>query len=87
MNGKWLELLKEIAPGTKRVAVVRDPSVPAGSAGLAAVQTVAPSLGVELIPVGVRNAGEIERVFSAPDMAIRISYYSASARSARPELR
>jgi putative ABC transport system substrate-binding protein len=64
MSGKWLELLKEIAPGTKRVAVVRDPSVPAGSGGLAAVQTVAPSLGVELTPVGVRNAGEIERAIT-----------------------
>ena len=61
MSGKWLELLKEIAPGVKRVAVVRDPSVPAGSGGLAAIQTVAPSLGVELTPVGVRDAGEIER--------------------------
>jgi putative ABC transport system substrate-binding protein len=61
ISGKWLELLKEIAPGTKRVAVVRDPSVPAGSGGFAAVQTVAPSLGVELTPVGVRNADEIER--------------------------
>jgi putative tryptophan/tyrosine transport system substrate-binding protein len=61
ISGKWLELLKEIAPDTKRVAVVRDPSVPAGSGGFAAVQTVAPSLGVELTPVGVRDAGEIER--------------------------
>src|SRR5262245_62532027 len=42
MSGKLLELLKEIAPGVKRVAVVRDPSVPAGSGGLAAIQTVAP---------------------------------------------
>jgi putative ABC transport system substrate-binding protein len=43
LSGKWLELLKEIAPGVKRVAVIRDPSVPAGSGGLAAIQTVAPS--------------------------------------------
>jgi putative ABC transport system substrate-binding protein len=50
MSGKWLELLKEIAPGIKRVAVIRDPSVPAGSGGLAAIQTVAPSFGVELTP-------------------------------------
>jgi putative ABC transport system substrate-binding protein len=61
MGGKWLELLKEIAPGVKRVAVIRDPSVPAGSGGLAAIQTVAPSLGVELTPIGVHDAGEIER--------------------------
>src|SRR5262247_3412057 len=53
------------APGIKRVAVIRDPSVPAGSGGLAAIQTVAPSLGVELTPVGVRDAGEIERAITA----------------------
>jgi putative ABC transport system substrate-binding protein len=65
MSGKRLELLKEIAPGVKRVAVIRDPSVLAGSGGLAAIQTVAPSLGVELTPVGVRDAGEIERAITA----------------------
>src|ERR1700730_12801402 len=65
MSGKWLELLKEIAPGVKRVAVIRDPSVPAGSGGLAAIQTVAPSLGVEVTPVGVRDAGEIEHAIAA----------------------
>jgi putative tryptophan/tyrosine transport system substrate-binding protein len=64
MSGKWLELLKEIAPGVKRVAVIRDPSVPAGSGGLAAIQTVAPSLSVELTPVGVRDPGEIERAIT-----------------------
>jgi putative ABC transport system substrate-binding protein len=65
IGGKWLELLKEIAPGVKRVAVIRDPSVPAGSGGFAAIQTVAPSLGVELTPVSVRDAGEIERAIAA----------------------
>jgi putative ABC transport system substrate-binding protein len=65
MSGKRLELLKEIAPGLKRVAVIRDPSVPAGSGGLAAIQTVAPSLGVELTPVGVRDAGQIEHAITA----------------------
>ena len=65
MAGKWLELLKEMAPGVKRVTVIRDPSVPAGSGGLAAIQTVAPSLGVELTPIGVRDAGEIERAITA----------------------
>jgi len=65
LRGKWLELLKEIAPGVKRVVVIRDPSVPAGSGGLAAIQTVAPSLGVELTPVGVRDAGDIERAITA----------------------
>jgi ABC transporter substrate binding protein len=65
MSGRWLELLKEIAPGVKRVAVIRDPLVPAGSGGLAAIQTVAPSLGVELTPIGVRDAGEIEHAIAA----------------------
>lgn len=65
VSGKWLELLKEIAPGIKRVAVIRDPSVPAGSGGLAAIQTVAPSLGVELTPIGVHDADEIERGVTA----------------------
>jgi ABC-type uncharacterized transport system substrate-binding protein len=64
MSGKWLELLKEIAPGVKRVAVIRDASVPAGSGGFAAIQTVAPSLGVELTPVGVRDSDEIERAIT-----------------------
>src|SRR5262245_5291387 len=48
MTGKWLELLKELAPRLSRVAVIRDPAVPAGSGGFAAIQTVAPSFGVEL---------------------------------------
>jgi len=61
MSGKWLELLKEIAPRVTRVAVIRDPNVPAGSGGLAAIQTVAPSFGMDLTPIGVRSADEIER--------------------------
>jgi putative ABC transport system substrate-binding protein len=65
MSGKWLELLKEIAPSLKRVAVLRDPSVPAGSGGLAAIQTVSLPLGVEITPVGVRDAAEIERAITA----------------------
>ena len=65
LSGKWLELLKEIAPRVTRVAVIRDPSVPAGSGGFAAIQTVAPSFGIELTPVGVRDAGEIERGITA----------------------
>jgi putative tryptophan/tyrosine transport system substrate-binding protein len=58
--GKWLELLKDIAPRVTRVAVLRDPFVPAGSGGFAAIQTVAPSLGVELTPIGVASPDEIE---------------------------
>jgi putative ABC transport system substrate-binding protein len=65
LGGKWLELLKKIAPAVTRVAVFRDPAVPAGSGGFAAVQTAASSLGVELTPIGVRDAAEIESGIAA----------------------
>jgi putative ABC transport system substrate-binding protein len=65
MSGKWLELLKEIAPGLTRAAVLRDPAVASGIGQFGAVQIVAPSLGVELSPVDVRDAGEIERAVAA----------------------
>jgi putative ABC transport system substrate-binding protein len=65
MSGKWLELLKEVAPRATRVAVLRDPAVASGTGQFGAVQIVAPSLGVELSPVDVRNAGEIERAVTA----------------------
>ena len=61
LSGKWLELLKEIAPGVTRVAVIRDASVSAGIGQFAAIQSVAPSFGVELTPVDVNEAAEIER--------------------------
>jgi ABC-type uncharacterized transport system substrate-binding protein len=61
VSGKWLELLKELAPSVTRAAVLRDATDPAGTGQWGAVQTVAPSLGVELTPIGVRDAGEIER--------------------------
>jgi ABC-type uncharacterized transport system substrate-binding protein len=64
-SGKWLEMLKEIAPGVTRVAVLRDPRLAAGAGEFAAIQSAAPSLGVELRPVGVRDAGEIERGVTA----------------------
>src|SRR5262249_38692459 len=65
MGGKWLELLKQIAPSVTRVAVLRDPAVASGTGQFGAVQTVAPGLGVELTPVDVRDAGEIERAVTA----------------------
>jgi len=60
-SAKWLELLKQIAPGVMQVAVLRDPTLTASVAQLAAIQSVAPSFRVELTPVNVRDAGEIER--------------------------
>jgi putative ABC transport system substrate-binding protein len=65
MSGKWLELLKEVAPRVTRAAILRDPAVAAGPAEFAAIQAVAPSLGVELRPVDVRDAGEIQRTITA----------------------
>jgi putative ABC transport system substrate-binding protein len=65
MSGKWLELLKEIAPRVTRVAVLRDPAVASGIGQFGAIQIVAPSLGVELSPVDMRDAGEIERAVAA----------------------
>ena len=65
MSGKWLELLKEIAPNVRRVAVLRDPTVASGIGQFGAVQIVAPSLGLELNPVDVRDGGEIERAVAA----------------------
>ncbi|MET0539763.1 MAG: ABC transporter substrate-binding protein [Xanthobacteraceae bacterium] len=65
MSGKWLELLKEIAPRVTRVAVLRDAAIASGIGQFGAVQIVAPSLGVGLSPVDVRDAGEIERAVAA----------------------
>jgi putative ABC transport system substrate-binding protein len=64
-GGKWLELLKEISPRVTRAAVLRDVALAAGSGQFGAIQSVAPSLGVELSPVGVRDASEIERAVTA----------------------
>src|SRR5207237_7887789 len=62
---RWLELLKQIAPGRTRAAVLRDPSIGSGTGQFAVVQSVAPSVGVEVSPVNVRDAGEIERAVTA----------------------
>jgi putative tryptophan/tyrosine transport system substrate-binding protein len=61
MGGKWLELLKQIAPSVKRAAVLRDPTQGSATGQFGAIQTVAPSLGVEAIPVNLRDVSEIER--------------------------
>jgi putative ABC transport system substrate-binding protein len=65
LSGKWLELLKQIMPRVTRAAVVRDPTLTSGTAQLAAIQIVAPSFGVELSPVNVRDADEVERAIAA----------------------
>ena len=71
LSGKWLELLKEIAPEVKRVGVLRDPATGAGIGQWAVIQAVAPSLGVELSPIDVRDAAEIERAHRRRSRASR----------------
>ena len=65
VSGKWLEALKEVAPGVKRAAVLRDPTNPAGTGQWGAIQSVASALGVELSPVDVREPHVIERAVTA----------------------
>jgi putative ABC transport system substrate-binding protein len=61
LTGKWLELLKEIAPGVTRAAVLRDPAIPAGIGQLAVIQILAPPLRLDVSAINVRDAREIER--------------------------
>jgi ABC-type uncharacterized transport system substrate-binding protein len=65
ISAKWLELLKQIAPRVTRAAVLRDPAIAQGIGQFGAIQSAAPSLGVEVNPVNVRDAGEIERAIAA----------------------
>jgi putative ABC transport system substrate-binding protein len=64
MSGKWPELLKEIAPSVTRAVVLRDPAIASGPGQFAGIQAVASSLGLDLRPVDVRDAGEIERAIA-----------------------
>jgi len=64
-RGKWLELLKEIAPRVTRVAIIRDPTITTGIGLWGAIQALAPSVGMESVPVNVRNPAEIERAVAA----------------------
>ncbi len=75
LSGKWLELLKELAPNLTRAAVLRDPSLAAGIGQFAAIQALAPpSLGVELSPIDSRDRSEIE---PAPSPHLRVSLMAA----------
>ena len=65
LGGKWLELLKEIAPRVTRVAIIRDPTITTGIGLWGAIQALAPSVGMESVPVNVRNPAEIERAVAA----------------------
>ena len=65
LSGKWLELLKQIAPGLTRAAVFRDPVNPSGIGQFAVIQAMAPPLGMEVMPINVRDAAEIEDSITA----------------------
>jgi len=65
LTAKWLELLKQIAPGVTRAAVLRDAAVAAGIGQFAVIQSVSPSVGVEVSPINGRDASEIERAIAA----------------------
>jgi putative ABC transport system substrate-binding protein len=60
LSAKWLELLKQVSPATVRVGVVRDATVPSGIGQFAVIQSVAGSVGADVIPIGTRDAGEVE---------------------------
>jgi ABC-type uncharacterized transport system substrate-binding protein len=65
LSGKWVEILKEMVPGLTRAAVLRDPALTAGIGQFAVIQAVAPSLGIDVTPITVRDPGEIERRVAA----------------------
>ena len=85
MSGKWLELLKQIAPNVSRVAVVRDPAQFSGIGELAAIQMAAPSLGIELTPVDARDANNMESTIAAfargPNGGVIVTSSGASFRN------
>ena len=89
LSGKWLELLKQIAPGVTRVAVLRNAATASGPGQFAAIQAVAPSLRVEVNPVNVRDAGEIERAVAAfaraPNGGLIVTASPAAQRSSRTD--
>jgi putative tryptophan/tyrosine transport system substrate-binding protein len=68
LAGKWLELLKEIAPSVTRAAVLRDPLISAAIGQFAVIQSVAPSVGVEVSAINTRDADEIERGQQSPPL-------------------
>src|SRR5215510_8637234 len=58
LSGKWLELLKQVAPGVSRAAIFRDPTIAPGIGQFAVIQAVAPSLGIEVSPINTNDAGD-----------------------------
>ena len=65
LSGKWLELLKQIAPAVTRAAVLRDATTTSGIGQFAVIQSVAPSVGIDVVPINVRDADEVERAITS----------------------
>ncbi|MGA7663898.1 MAG: hypothetical protein WBW13_03495 [Pseudolabrys sp.] len=89
-RGKWLGLLKEIAPRVSRAGgVIRDPAQTAGTGQFGVIQSVAPSLGMEVSTINVRDAPEIERGIAAfarsPDGGLIVTASALSVRSSRSD--
>ena len=91
LSGKWLQLLKEIAPRMTRAAFLRDSASPSGIGQFAALQSVGPSLGVEVTPINVRDADEIERSVTAfahsSNGGLIVTSTSVATRSSRADHR
>jgi len=83
ISAKWLELLKQIAPGLTRVAVIRDPTARSGGGQLGAIQASAPSFGVEIIPIDPQDGETIERGLSAFSADMKTGLIVTSTRLAR----
>ena len=64
LTGKWLELLKQVAPNVTRAVVLRDPAITAGIGQFAAIQSVAPSVGIEVSAININDLAELERAVS-----------------------
>src|SRR5262249_23929785 len=90
LAGKWLELLKQIAPGTTRAAVLRDPTITSGIGQFAVIQSVAQSVGVEVSAINPRDAGEIERAIrtfaNAPNGGLIVAASALATLHRRPIL-
>jgi putative ABC transport system substrate-binding protein len=80
LSAKWLELLKQIAPAVTRAAVLRDPATTSGVGQFAVIQSVAPSVGIEVSPINVRNAGEVERAVKAFARSSNVGLIMTAAR-------
>ena len=83
LSGKWVELLKQVAPNVRRAAVIRDAANPAGTAQFGAIRATASSLGVDVSPIDIRDAGDIEHAIAnlarSPNTGLVVTPSAASS--------